>query len=194
MNYKKNISGIILAGGKSSRMGSDKGFLTLNGTTFISHIIETIKPLVNEIIIVSNNPDYDVFGYTRVKDLIDDAGPLAGVYSGLYHSKNENNLILSCDVPMINNTILSKLIDSIEKQIDIVQLQSHNKTMPLIAMYKRQCMGPFFKLLQNGERRLRIAVAQQKTKTILLDSDNEKHTININTISQLKTLRHEFED
>ena len=87
MKNKKNITGIILAGGKSSRMGTDKGFVMYKNKAFIQHIIEAIHPLVDEIIIVSNNPDYDVFKLKRVNDIIENAGPLAGVYTGLFESE-----------------------------------------------------------------------------------------------------------
>lgn len=62
---KKNITGIILAGGKSSRMGTDKGFLLLNNKPFVQYSIDALKPFVSEIMIVSDNPDYDIFGLKR---------------------------------------------------------------------------------------------------------------------------------
>ena len=190
---KTNITGIILAGGKSSRMGTDKGFLKLNGTTFISLIIEAIKPLVNDIIIVSNNVAYDQYGYKRVDDLIDDAGPLAGIYSGLYNSNTESNLVLSCDVPLIKTFVLKKLIQSKNSDFDIVQLQSQKKTMPLIARYKKQCMSTFLELLQNNERRLRFAVEQLNTKTIMLDAELDEFVKNINTIEQFNAIKNAVE-
>ncbi len=185
---KKHITGIILAGGKSSRIGSDKGFLLLNNKTFIQHIIEAMQPLVNEIIIVSNNADYDIFNLKRVNDLIKDAGPLAGVYTGLHHSNTENNLVLSCDVPLINTETLKKLTDNIEKNIDVIQLESNSKTMPLIALYKKHCESNFLELLQQGERRLRFAVKQCKVKTIVLNKGLEKFTANVNTLNNLKEI------
>ncbi len=192
MADKKDITGIILAGGKSSRMGSDKGFLSLNGIPFISLIIKTVKPFVDDIIIVSNNPDYDIFNLKRVEDILKDAGPLAGLYSGLYHSETEKNLVLSCDVPLINGAILKKLIEGIDPEKDVVQLQSQGKTMPLIAIYKKHCMPRCLDLLQEGERRLREAVMQLETKTIELDPDLEQYVRNINTKSQLTALRNEL--
>jgi len=116
MKNKNHITGIILAGGKSSRMGTDKGFVLYKNKSFIQHIIEALQPLVDEIIIVSNNPDYDIFGLKRVSDLIENAGPLAGVYTGLDYSETENNLVISCDVPLINSETLTLLIDGIEDQ------------------------------------------------------------------------------
>lgn len=193
MINKSNITGIILAGGKSTRMGNDKGLLNLNGSAFMSHIIETIKPFVNNIIIVSNNIDHDVFKLKRVEDVIKDAGPLAGLYSGLYHSNTANNLVLSCDVPLINSAVLNKLINGFDEKMDVIQLQSQNKTMPLIALYKKKCMHQCLDLLQKNERRLRFAVSQFKTKTINLDSHLDEYIKNINTTQQLETLRNDLE-
>lgn len=184
----KHITGIILAGGKSSRMGTDKGLLSLKNKPFILHIIEALQPLVNDIIIVSNNTDYDVFNLKRVNDLIENTGPLAGVYTGLHYSNTENNLVLSCDVPLINTEILEKLTKNVEKNIDIIQLESNGKTIPLIAIYKKRCENTFFELLQQGERRLRFAVNQCKVKTIILNKELEKFTANVNTLNNLKEL------
>jgi len=190
---KKNITGIILAGGKSSRMGLDKGLLRLNSSTFMSHIIEAVKPIVNNIIIVSNNPEYDAFGYKRINDIIENSGPLAGLYSGLYHSKTENNLVLSCDVPLIKTFVLEQLINFDNEIFDVVQLRSKGRTMPLIALYKKQCIHKCLELLDNNEKRLRTAVAQLNTKTISNDSEWDQYVKNINTTSQFNTLKHELE-
>jgi molybdenum cofactor guanylyltransferase len=193
MIQKNNITGIILAGGKSSRIGSDKGFLTLNDSTFISHIIKAVKPFVGDIIIVSNNSDYDIFNLKRVEDIIEDAGPLAGLCSGLNESETEYNLVLSCDVPSINSAVLNKLIKGFDAEKDVIQLKSKNKTMPLIALYNKQCMEKCMDLLQKGERRLRTVVEQFNTKTIELDPDLDQYVRNINTLSELKELRSELE-
>jgi len=193
MTHNKDITGIIIAGGKSSRMGTDKGFIELNGDSFMSRIIKALEPLVNDIIIVSNNADYDVFNLKRVEDIVADAGPLAGLYSGLYHSKTENNIVLSCDVPLINTTVLKTLTEDIKDDINVIQLEINNKTMPLIALYKKQCMHQCLELLKQGERRLRFAVSQFKTKTIILDQHLERYVKNINTINQLNALKNEVE-
>jgi molybdopterin-guanine dinucleotide biosynthesis protein A len=190
---KKNITGIVLAGGKSSRMGSDKGLLTINDKTFVEHVIVAMKPLVDKIIIVSNNKDYDQFGYRRVEDSIKDSGPLAGLYSGLKHSETEFNLVLSCDIPMIKTEILKKLVDTDLENYEVVQIESNTKTMPLIAMYKKQCMHKCLELLQQGERRLRVAVNQLKTKTIIIDAEFDQFVKNVNTKEDLKTINHAVE-
>lgn len=188
---KKHITGIILAGGKSSRIGSDKGFLLLKNKPFIQHIIDAMQPLVQNITIVSNNPDYDIFKLKRVNDLIKNSGPLAGLYTGLHYSNTENNLVLSCDVPLINTETLKNLTNQIENNIDVIQLESKGKSMPLIAMYKKHCENKLFELLQQGERRLRVAVNTFKVNTIVLSETSEKFTKNINTPNNLNEITNE---
>lgn len=186
---KKNITGIILAGGKSERMGTDKGFLTFEGKSFTQRIIDALRPLVSEIIIISNNPAYDIFNLKRIHDDIENAGPLAGVYSGLHHSKTEYNLILSCDIPLINTNTLEMLIKAKNKESDIIQLESNGKSMPLIALYKKPCETLFHQLLQQGERRLQFAVNKCKVMTIILDSESDIFTRNVNTPNELKEIK-----
>ena len=111
MNAKNNITGIILAGGKSSRMGTEKGLILYKNKPFVKHIIEAMKPLVNNIIIICNTRAYERFGFKCYEDLIKNTGPLAGIYTGLSYSKTDNNLIVSCDIPLVNTVVLQKLID-----------------------------------------------------------------------------------
>ena len=85
--------------GKAQEWEPTRGFVLYKNKSFVQHIIEALQPLVDEIIIVSNNPDYDVFALRhrsendfilikRVGDLIENAGPLAGVYTGLDYSRD----------------------------------------------------------------------------------------------------------
>lgn len=188
MKENKNITGIILAGGKSSRMGTDKGFVFYNNKTFIEHIITAIQPLVDEIIIISNHENYDQLGLKRYDDLIKNAGPLAGIYTGLHHSKTENNLVVSCDVPLINTEVLSKLIEKINDSSEIIQLQSNGKNMPLIAIYRKSCEAIFLEELKLDQRKVQEALKKCKVQTVVIDSVLEKHTTNINTKKDLELL------
>ena len=186
---KKDITGIILAGGKSSRMGTDKSFLSLKGKPFVQYSIDALKPLVSEIIIVSDNEAYNGFGLKRVNDIIKNAGPVSGIYSGLEASTTEYNLILSCDIPLINSEILEKLINAIDDCSEIIQIESNCKTMPLIALYKKSCK---IKFLKKDERRLRIAIKSCKSKNIVLEKEHEFSTMNVNTQNELKAIKNAY--
>ena len=188
MSVKTNITGIILAGGKSTRMGSDKGLILYKNKPFTQHIIDAMTPLVSNILIVSNNIAYDVFNTIRINDDIQDAGPLSGLYSGLNYSKTEYNMVLSCDVPLIETIVLQKLVDSISSEIDVLQIESNSKTMPLVGIYKKNCSNKFLELLNNNQLRVKEAINFFKTKNIVLENHLAKTVTNINTKEQLNCI------
>lgn len=188
MRKEKDITGIILAGGKSSRMGSEKGLIQLDGKSFMQYCIEALRPLVDSIIIVSSNPDYDVFNVERVEDIIPDSGPVAGLHAGLTHSKTENNLVISCDVPLLTTSLLQKLLSYEKENYDIVQFEADGKTIPLIALYKKRCANKCHELLTHGERRLRKLVLTLRTKTVSVLKKEHVLVTNMNTIEDLKTI------
>ena len=101
--------------------------------------------------------------------------------------------MLSCDIPIIETEILEKLIEVDYKNYEVTQIESHNKTMPLIAIYQKQCMHKCLELLQQDERRLRVAVNQLKTKTIVIDSEYDPFVKNVNNKEDLKTINHAIE-
>ena len=191
---KKNITAIILTGGKSSRMGSDKGLLLLKGKTFVGRIIDAVKPLVKEIVLVGNNAKYDEFGLKRYRDVIPNCGPLGGIFTGLFYSETDNNLILSCDVPLITLEVLQQLLERSDSEADVNQLESKDETMPLVALYKKGCMHACLDELKKGERRLRAVVGKWNTKTIKLDPEMEPFVRNINTPAELEAIRNEIEN
>jgi molybdopterin-guanine dinucleotide biosynthesis protein A len=185
MTKMENITGFVLAGGKSSRMGLDKGLLKINNKTFVQLVTNAMKPLVSDIIIVSNNRDHDKFGYKRIEDIITDSGPLAGIHTALNYSNTDYNLILSCDIPFITTKILRKLTEIDFQNYDVVQIKSQDKTMPLIAIYHKSCRFKCNELLQKGEKRLHVAIDQWNVRTVLIDNKLESFVRNINTKDDL---------
>ncbi|MDB2495195.1 molybdenum cofactor guanylyltransferase [Flavobacteriaceae bacterium] len=188
MNAKNNITGIILAGGKSSRMGTEKGLILYKNKPFVKHIIEAMKPLVNNIIIICNTRAYERFGFKCYEDLIKNTGPLAGIYTGLSYSKTDNNLIVSCDIPLVNTVVLQKLIDQKNDASEVIQLQSQGKNLPLIALYKKSCKVIFKKELHQNQKKVQTALKKCNVKTVLIDGILEQVTANINTPEDLELL------
>lgn len=193
MKQAAHINGIILAGGKSSRMGTPKGLLELHGKPFISHAIEALRPLVNNLYIVSDDPVYDRFQCTRVNDIFKEAGPLGGLYSGLTASNTSYNLVLSCDVPLIKSAVLNMLVSAIHQDFEVIQLQCDGRTHPLIAVYQKDCSSCLKDLLTTGVRRMSEALEKLRVKTIILDPEWAPLVQNINTQTQYHTLKNELE-
>lgn len=104
------MTGIILAGGKSTRMGMEKGLVMFKGKPLIRYALDVLIPLCDEILISSNSERYRHFGHEIIPDEIPGIGPMGGIYSCLKQSKNELNLVLSCDMPFVTPEIYGNLL------------------------------------------------------------------------------------
>jgi molybdopterin-guanine dinucleotide biosynthesis protein A len=189
MNIEK-ITGVILAGGKNSRMGSDKGLLDVGGKKIIERIIEELKQAVEEIIIISNGDKYDYLGYKIYSDIIKDCGPMGGIHTALTYSITERNLIISCDMPFVSKNILKAIIEYSDK-CEIAIPEHDNGTMePLCAIYSKSCIGKFEKLLKKGEFKLKNSLKYFIVNKINFTqkklSGNE--FLNINTPEEYQTI------
>jgi molybdopterin-guanine dinucleotide biosynthesis protein A len=96
------ITGIVLAGGRSSRMGEDKSLMKLNGKALVEYSINALRPLCDKVIISSNIAAYDFTGCEVWPDELPDQAPIIGIYSCLKRSETELNVILSCDIPLMS--------------------------------------------------------------------------------------------
>lgn len=120
------VSAIILAGGKSRRMGRDKAFLEFDGKMLIERVIERVRSMSDDIIIVCNDVEaYAKFGERMVTDVIPGKGSLGGLYSGLLAVKQEYALAVACDMPFLNESLLRHLI-SLAPGFDVVIPHAHD--------------------------------------------------------------------
>lgn len=185
---KKNNTGIILAGGLSSRMGSDKGMVQLNGKKFIEHILEAIIPNVKEVIIIANCDNYHNLGVKVYEDIIKNRGPLGGIYTGLMNSRTENNIVVSCDIPFINSNLIKHIIEN-SGSADIAVPVFKGTIEPLCAIYTKRTAGKIYNLIMNNELKVRKVMRHFITREIHLTSSlefyNDKLLMNINTPEEL---------
>lgn len=187
MDRNTTIGAIILTGGKSSRMGSDKGLAELKGKTLIEHIINVLKPITSDIIIIANNPNYNFLGYKVYNDIIKECGPLGGIYTGLTYSNRELNIILSCDIPFVSTPLLEFLIKNSGSE-DILVPEHNGQTEPLCGIYRKNCINEFKRLLDNNEFKLHNMLNQLNSKRIDVSQQNffdSNLFMNINTKDQL---------
>jgi molybdopterin-guanine dinucleotide biosynthesis protein A len=105
-----NLTGIILCGGSSKRMGTNKALQKLGCLTFIEHISNVLKEMCLSIIISTNTNELDFLSFKKVKDKHHNIGPIAGIYSALSDSETEENLIVNCDTPFITQDFLKYLV------------------------------------------------------------------------------------
>ena len=128
------ITGIILAGGNSSRFGTDKTQYFLYGKKLINYAIEVLLPICDNIIISTNKPeDFKDDGFQTVIDKFINCGPLGGIFSSLVKSKTEHNLIIGCDMPNLCTDLFRKILIN-KNGYDIV-MPVHNGNTETMASY-----------------------------------------------------------
>ena len=188
MPRTKEITGIILAGGKSTRMKQDKGLVSFQGKLMVSHIIEKLESVTKKIMIITQNPAYEQFGYPCFADSIKDSGPLGAIYTGLRYSSTQKNLVVGCDTPFFSVHILNALRASSGEEAALIA-EHNGKKEPLFAIYDRHCMAHFHSCILEGKLKITDALEQLNSAVINFDeaewiTGNEY--ANINTPEELE--------
>ena len=183
---KTNINAYILAGGKSSRMGNDKGLMMMHGKAMVSFVIEQLEDAVANIVIVSNNPEYAGFGYEVIPDLIMDIGPAGGIYSALHHTNTKKIFIVSCDMPYIEKNAIALMLKNNSKE-QIILPEFKGELEPLFGLYAKDCLLVWSELIRKDIIKLKNMVVHFKVKRVLFDEKdlafNDRLFLNINTKS-----------
>lgn len=155
MHYRgEQVTAIILAGGKSRRMGLNKAFLKYGSTTFIEHQIAMLRNIFDEILLSANDANaYTHLKLPMVSDVLPERGPLSGICAGLSRAKSSHAFVIACDMPFINEKLILYL-QSLIGDYDVVVPQTNRGLEPMHAFYSRNCIQPIYRCLEDG--RLRI--------------------------------------
>jgi molybdopterin-guanine dinucleotide biosynthesis protein A len=160
------MTAIILAGGENTRMGLNKALLKINTHTIIEHIIEVIKPLFSEILVVTNYPeDFEFLKLRLVRDVTPTRGSLMGIYSGLLHSKTHYNFFFACDMPFVNPDLVKFMIGQ-SQGYDVVIPEGKKGLEPLHAIYSKSCIEPIKEQLGRSNPKIVDFFSQVKVKMI----------------------------
>lgn len=183
------MTGIILAGGRSSRMGTDKGLVQFNGKPLIRYSLDIFLDLCSEILISTNSKGYDHPGVRVVSDIIPDSGPMAGIYSCLLQSTNEINLVLPCDMPFVTADIFRHLLEKIGNSMICVPWHGSGRYEPLCGIYRRSVL-PLMKEFMEAKNLKLPDLFKCASFTPLLISDirprlNEHYFFSINSQDEL---------
>jgi len=159
------ITGIILAGGKSKRMGTDKALLKLDGNTLLDKAIDLCKSVCNQVIISSNNPEHKRMGYQVIPDEIEECGPIGGIYSCLKKSETIWNFVLSVDAAFVEPEFLSYLILETGDFNAVVPVHLHGKE-PLVALYHKSCLPLVEKQIESASYKMQILLESLNTNYV----------------------------
>ncbi len=186
------VTGIVLAGGKSSRMGFDKCFLEYKNITFVERALKLLSNISDKIILSSNNHLFEKFKAEIVSDLFKDIGPISGIYSSLLKSKTETNILIPCDLPYLTTELLNFLLNK-SADFDAVVPVFNQKAEPLVGVYKKSLLPKIEeKIIQ---KQYKILSLLENSKTLFfpihknLDFYSENLFDNINTIEDFEQLK-----
>ncbi len=184
-----SITGIILAGGKATRLdGRDKGLLVMKGQPLIARKIEQLRSVGLQILIVTNTPqNYRKFDEDMIPDLVTDIGPIGGIFSGLTHSQTHLNFITAVDMPYFSETIFQALLKATTRTLSPATLFEHSGGIePLFALYSKDCIPIFDTFIHQKRYRLSECIHALKGLSIPISTEKAGNLfVNVNTAQDL---------
>ncbi len=161
------VTGVILAGGKSRRMGRDKAFLPFGKGVLIERVIEVVRAVTDDLLLITNTPEqYQRFGLPMVSDVIPEAGSLGGIYTGLVHAKTPYSLALACDMPFVKPAFLRFLCD-MAGEADVMIPKNAEDFQPLCAVYAQACREPIRQRIEAGRLKITGFFDQVRVEALL---------------------------
>ena len=187
------MTGIILSGGKSLRMGENKAFIEIEGVPIIQRIYTIFKELFHEVIIVTNQIElFKKFDSKIYSDLLPDKGALGGLYTGLFFSNFHYSFCVACDMPFLNKSLVQYLIKRIGDE-DVIVPRTKDGLQPLHAIYSKNCLDPIKEIIEQGKfkiidifHRVQVNIIEE-ADFISLDPFRESF-INVNTPKELLSI------
>lgn len=181
----------IQAGGRSQRMGQDKGLVLLGGKPLVQHVLDRAASLGEDVLIVTNRAqDYAFLGVRLVPDDVPESGVLAGLRTALVAARGETVLVLACDTPFVSRPLLEHLLSESGRGQVIVPRRA-GEYEPLQAVYARSCLPAVEAALRAGEKRMvafypRVSVLSVEEETLARYDPQGLSFFNVNTPQDLE--------
>lgn len=180
---KENATAIIMAGGKSSRMGEDKAVLQIDGRPMIDYICGKLRPHFKQFLIsVSDGDRYSFLGIEVIPDKVPDRGPLMGIVSALEASAHDLNVVVACDMPDVDVDFIKRLLRESEGFDGVVPVTENARREPLCAVYRKSILETMNEALSSGERKIYEVLKRCNIKYI--DVLDTRPFVNINTMME----------
>jgi molybdopterin-guanine dinucleotide biosynthesis protein A len=195
-----DVTGLLLAGGRGSRMGGvDKGLQGFNGVPLAMHALLRLQPQVGDVIINANRnlAAYESFGAPVWQDALPDyAGPLAGFVTGLQQAHTPWVVTVPCDTPLFPLDLVARLGAAAEEQNAEIAMASGRepdgqlRTQPVFCLLRRDLLGSLLRFTQGGGRKIDAWTAQHRTVDVAFNQpgDDPRAFVNANTLAELRAL------
>lgn len=197
---KEDVTGIVLAGGRGSRMGgADKGLQNFNGVPLALHTLLRLSPQVGEMLVNANRnlSAYESFGAPVWPDALPDfAGPLAGFLMGLERAETAWIVTVPCDTPLFPTDLVQRLAEAAEREGAEIAMASgpeadgQLRTQPVFCLLRRELLESLVRFTHGGGRKIDAWTAQHHTVVVPFDrpGDDPRAFFNANTLAELRDL------
>jgi molybdopterin-guanine dinucleotide biosynthesis protein A len=190
-----HVTGVVQAGGRSTRMGGNpKALLDLGGQRIIERVVHAVAAVLDDILIVTNTPDlYAFLGLPMVGDVYPDAGSLGGIYSGLDAARGEAAFTVACDMPFLSPEIIRLVVDR-ASEADVVIPRVGGQLETLHAVYGKRCLAAIETRVRAGRYKITgffedVRVCEIAEAEIAERGDVAHIFMNVNTPEELAYAR-----
>lgn len=193
------ITAVVLAGGKSKRMGIDKLFIEVEGRRLLQRVLDTLESIFDDIMIVAASAEtgetLEKFNWVRhrtVRDLIPDKASMGGLYTGLSYATSDKIFAVGGDMPFLSKDLIRHIIS--RDDYDIVIPRTSKGLHPLHAVYSKRCLPVIKAMIDEEDLSISRLVCKMKRhevseKEILLIDPYLTSLININTPEDLEMIK-----
>jgi molybdopterin-guanine dinucleotide biosynthesis protein A len=192
LNIKKKkpaLNALILVGGKSSRMGEDKGILNYNGKSQVDFLYDLLSPFINDVFVSVNSSQKNIQDYQKyniIEDKILEIGPIGGVISSFMSNRDSAWLVVACDIPLINQNVIKELIDKRNFLKAGTFFNSDFGFEPLVGIYEPKSFPFLLSALQTGKYGIKNAFNELELN--IIDNNFTSKFKNINTKKEKEEL------
>lgn len=184
----RTLSVIVLAGGRSRRLGQDKALLSWHGRTLIEHLVTQLKELSDDLLVITG-PEMryrDLLDVPILADEIKERGPMGGLYTGLKRARYDYSLAVACDMPLVSSALVGLLSQGIDERIQAIVPQVRGHRVPTLAIYHKKCLSVIERLLSQGHASLQDLLNFVPTK-ILSENQLRKVDPSLHSFTNLNT-------
>lgn len=187
------LKGIVLAGGKSSRFGSDKALARCGGMTLLEHAVNVLTGLqLDPAVIASSGKDYAFLKCTVHNDIVREKGPIGGLLTAFSVCPGQDLLVLTCDMPFVTGSVLSRLVRAYDARRSPTFFRSHEIHRPFPGIYPSSCKRAAQLALSSGRLSLKYFLATLPNLKTISEPDDRRCFINMNTPEDLPAAPSQF--
>lgn len=169
-----NIEIFVTAGGKSTRMGQDKGLMLINGKPMLLHLTDMLEQNNFPFTLIANSPDYQKFGFKLINDLVANKGPMGALNTAFHYATKEYVLLLGCDTPFFPAEALFRLMDNI-LPYGITVASVMTKINPLHAFYHKSLSSVALNCIANEKLKMQEFILQSSHRFVMMDDLAKKN-------------------